>query len=98
METRFPFGIDAVMELDRPDIRRYQKTGTSADYDCPFCGGKRKLHLDFTKNAFRCNVCHEENHAQGGLIQLHCMLKGLPYATRGHAPLLNAIYWRSMKA
>lgn len=82
METRFPFGIDAVMELDRPDIRRYQKTGTSADYDCPFCGGKRKLHLDFTKNAFRCNVCHEENHAQGGLIQLHCMLKGLPYATR----------------
>ena len=33
METRFPFGIDAVMELDRPDIRRYQKTGTSADYE-----------------------------------------------------------------
>lgn len=82
METRFPFGIDAVMELDQPDIRRYQKTGTSADYDCPFCGRKRKLHLDFTKNTFRCNVCHEENHAQGGLIQLHCMLKGLPYDTK----------------
>lgn len=40
--------------------------GGSADFDCPFCGGKGKMNVNFDNDIWRCNKCGEG----GGVLQL----------------------------
>lgn len=62
-----PFGIDFVLALDYPDIKRYGIRKGEEDIDCPFCKRKRKAHVSYPNNVFRCNACN----TSGSLISLH---------------------------
>ena len=63
--------IDFVVASDLPDVRKYRGLSDSAfDIDCPFCGGRRKLHVHRGKNVFRCNKCGESGNA----LTLHSLL------------------------
>lgn len=75
-----PFGIRFVTELDLSQMKRYpDRSGTAEYFDCPFCGGKRKLHVDYQKNAWRCNKCSDSTtgRGQGGILDLHAQIKGI---------------------
>lgn len=56
----YPFDIGDVASLLQLPVR--YKGMVSWDVDCPFCGKRRKLNLNFKKNVFRCNRCDESGH------------------------------------
>ena len=82
MET-FPFGIKFVLQQDAPTAKNYSKRNDCADIDCPACKHKGKLHLDFSKNVFRCNACGEA----GGVLKLHQIYLQLPDTKTAYADL-----------
>lgn len=68
----FPFGIMAVAELLRLNVRR--RLADSAYVDCPFCGDKRgKMNVNFGRNVWRCNYCGES----GGMLALYARLNSM---------------------
>lgn len=68
----FPFGIMAVVELLRLNVRR--RLADSAYVDCPFCGDKRgKMNVNFGRNVWRCNYCGES----GGMLALYARLNNM---------------------
>lgn len=68
----FPFGIMAVVELLRLNVRR--RLADSAYVDCPFCGDKRgKMNVNFGRNVWRCNYCGES----GGMLALYARLNSM---------------------
>lgn len=68
----FPFGIMAVVELLRLNVRR--RLADSAYVDCPFCGDKRgKMNVNFGRNVWRCNYCGES----GGMLALYARLNNV---------------------
>jgi len=54
-------------------------TGKTQVYtDCPYCGGRKKLNINFRKNVFRCNKCGDrKKHTQGGPLDLAMLYLGL---------------------
>lgn len=62
----FPFDIYDVAEKLGLEIKHQHPK--SADYDCPFCGGKAKLNLNIELNVYRCNKCG----INGGMLDLFC--------------------------
>ena len=68
----FPFGIMAVVELLRLNVRR--RLADSAYVDCPFCGDRRgKMNVNFGRNVWRCNYCGES----GGMLALYARLNNM---------------------
>ncbi len=61
----FPFGILEVAQTLRL-IRRFPGPN-SIYFDCPFCGKRGKLNLNYIKNVWRCNYCGEA----GGMLELY---------------------------
>ena len=80
------FGIDFVLGLDLPDIRRYHGPRGTYYTDCPFCGKKRKVGIDPAKGIGRCNYCGVGFNK----ISLHAMLKGISNLEAGRE--LTALY------
>lgn len=68
----FPFGIMAVVELLRLNVRR--RMADSVYVDCPFCGDRRgKMNVNFGRNVWRCNYCGES----GGMLALYARLNNV---------------------
>lgn len=73
-DKNFPFDIKFVLGIDMPKYKPYKSsTSTSVDYDCPFCGKKRKFHVELARGVYRCNACQES----GGMLSLHQKLNKL---------------------
>lgn len=68
---RYPFDVLDMVHILKLTIRR--DSGFATDVDCPFCNKRGKLHLDKTKQVFRCNYC---GHS-GNLITLYAELCGM---------------------
>lgn len=63
----------AIMNYQPSDLKI---RGNSADVRiCPKCGRKWKLHMDFTKNVFRCPACD----FSGNAVKLHATLNNISY-------------------
>ncbi len=60
----FPFDVYDVAEYIGLELKRQHPK--SADYNCPFCGGKGKMNLNVERNTFRCNKCG----VSGGMLDL----------------------------
>lgn len=73
----FPYGIDFVLDLDYPGIKRYGIRHGEEDIDCPFCDRKRKAHVNYAKKVFRCNACQ----VSGGIVKLHQKATGINHAS-----------------
>lgn len=71
MYQDFPFTIEEVVDLLRLTVRR--RNAISLDANCPFCGGKGKLNVNFPKNVFKCNRCGES----GGMLALYGKVYGM---------------------
>lgn len=67
-----PYNISNVLNLDFPEIRHYGVRGGEEDIDCPFCNKKKKAHVSYKGNVFRCNACD----ISGGILKLHMLAKG----------------------
>lgn len=75
--------IRFVEEIDLQDQKKYpDRDGNGTYVDCPFCGGRKKLHIDYIKNKWRCNKCSDaaSGSGQGGTIRLHAQVNHLSYA------------------
>lgn len=67
----FKFSIVEVTSL--LNLKERNLTSKGRYFDCPFCRGKSKLHIDFFKNIYRCNKCNES----GGMLKLFADYYGL---------------------
>lgn len=66
----FPFNIGDVARLCDIPIK---KTKGNEYVDCPFCGKKRKMNLNYEKNQYRCPRCNEG----GSMLKLYSQIKGI---------------------
>ena len=72
MNEKIVLPISFEIELDfAPEEIKQGKD--SADVDCPFCGGRKKLNVHYIKNVWRCNKCGESGNA----ITLHAVKNGM---------------------
>ena len=67
-----PWSIDLEIDNDLPGVKK-KKSGRGYDIDCPFCGKKRKFHVDPVKGLARCNYCDEGFNS----ITLRAKLRGI---------------------
>lgn len=52
-------------------LENIHQSGDGLDVNCPFCEGKRKLHINPEKNVWRCNKCNESGNAVTLYAKLH---------------------------
>lgn len=69
----YPFDIGDVAYLLQIPIPYKGNERTNYNVDCPFCGKKEKLNLNFRKNVFRCNRCIESGH----MLDLYAKIYGI---------------------
>lgn len=68
--SSFPFSIGDVAQLC--DIPIKKKKGNEY-VDCPFCGKKKKMNINFQKNQYRCPRCNNG----GSMLKLYASIKGI---------------------
>ena len=74
MKERVELPISFEIGLDfTPEEIRVGGNKDFADVDCPFCGGRKKLNVNYIKNVWRCNKCGE----YGNAITLHAVKTGM---------------------
>lgn len=69
MQNSFPFNIGDVARLCDIPIK---KTKGNEYVDCPFCGKKKKLNINFDKNQYRCPRCNNG----GSMLKLYSETTG----------------------
>lgn len=84
MSSYMQIPIEFVVDNDLKEVKRYKGPVGSVDLDCPFCGGKRKMNINMTKNLFRCNKCG----ISGNSITLHQKLTGVLTNSEAYKDLL----------
>jgi len=77
-KQELPFGIDFVVQQDLAnslEFKVWKASNSSYDITCPFCGSKRKMNINTSKNVAKCNKC---GCGKGyNTITLHASLTGL---------------------
>lgn len=73
MVNSLPYTIADVLNLCGIDYSvRGSRTNTYVD--CPFCGTKRKMNINFKDDVFRCPKCN----TGGGMLDLYSLITGVP--------------------
>lgn len=70
MLNSFPFNIGDVAQLCDIPIK---KNKGNEYVDCPFCGKKRKMNINYEKNQYRCPRCNNG----GSMLKLYSQIKGI---------------------
>lgn len=85
-KREFRYDIGFVVALDMPQSSRLKSSNQhSFNTDCPFCGKKGKMNIDFQKNVYACPACG----AGGGMLELHRILNSFPDRKTAKADLEN---------
>lgn len=67
----FPFGIEDVARTLGFSVKG--KSQVKSEYiNCPFCGKKKKLNLNYSKDQFRCPACN----VGGSMLKLYSLCSG----------------------
>ena len=84
--------FDVALRLGLPTDRN------SLYVDCPNCGGKRKLNLNYGKNVFRCNKCGDKSiHTQGGPLDLYMLYMDIDNVRDAYRAFNGDNYQKSSK-
>lgn len=85
-KKEFRYDIAFVVALDMPQAPRIRSSSVySFNTDCPFCGKRGKMNIDFQKNVYACPACG----AGGGMLELHRVLNSFPDRKTAKADLEN---------